>query len=440
MTRNFFEVGYYFILKYDILKKESKKGGNMKEFFTSNRQALFEKMSQGDIAVFFSGSAPQSTADSQYEFRADKNFYYLTGTTQQTSILLMTKSSEKNEVILFIEKPDYNIEKWIGRKMTKEQATEKSGIDNIQYLSAFESFFNRLIYTTKYERIFLDLARMTFEGEMTPAMIFAKKIKKNYPEMTLKNVHKYMCELRMIKSDFEISEIRKAIELTKNGLESVMSCLKPGDYEYVPKAEFAYSIMKNGSDGNAFSTIAASGENAVILHYVENNQIMNDGDLILMDLGAQYRQYASDITRTYPVNGKFTDRQKVLYNIVLKAHDEVIEMMKPGVPFAELNQKCSQVLADGLIEIGLISKPEELSEYYYHGVSHFMGLDVHDIGFRDAVLEPGMVFTVEPGLYIAEEGIGIRIEDDILITSDGHENLSKDIIRTVEDIEAFMES
>jgi len=410
----------------------------MNTFFTENRKRLLDKMNIGDVAIFFSGEAPQSTADSKYEFRPDKNFYYLTGTTQELSVLLLSKLEGRTESILFIEEPNYDIEKWVGRKMTKAQATEISGIDNIQYLPAFESGLNRMIYSTKYDRVFLDLARMAFEGERTAGMLFTDKIKKNYPDLEVKNVHKFMCELRMYKTDFEISEMRKAIALTQAGLEAVMKGLKPGDYEYVPMAEFAYSIMKNGADGNAFSTIAAAGENAVILHYVESNQLMNDGDLILMDLGAQYKQYASDISRTYPVNGKFTERQKTLYNIVLKAHTEVIAMMKPGVPFADLNKKSSEVLAAGLMEIGLIKDASELSKYYYHGVSHFLGLDVHDIGFRDAVLEPGMVFTVEPGLYVAEEKIGIRIEDDILITETGHENLSKDIIRTVDDIEAFM--
>ncbi|MBN2797193.1 MAG: aminopeptidase P family protein [Clostridia bacterium] len=410
----------------------------MKTFFTTNRKNLFDKMNNGDVAVFFAGKAPQSTADSHYVFRADKNFYYLTGTTREAFILVMTKYEGKEEAVLFIEKPDYDIEKWVGRKLKKEDAQEVSGIENIQYLSGFEAYFNRLIYSTKFDAIYFDLARMQFDGETTAAMAFAKKVQDNYPGLQIKNIHKQMCELRMIKSDFEIDEIKKAIELTKNGLEAIMKNLKPGDREYAAQAEFNYSIMKNGADGNAFDTIAASGENAVILHYVENNNVMNDGDLILMDLGAQKNQYASDITRTYPINGKFTDRQRTLYNIVLKAHDEVIKIMKPGIPFSDLNKKCSEVLAEELIKIGLIEDAAGLGKYYYHGVSHFMGLDVHDIGFREVNLEPGMIFTVEPGLYIAEEKIGIRLENDVLITKEGSEVLSKEIIIKPEDIEAFM--
>lgn len=410
----------------------------MKEFFVKNRENLLNKMAVGDMAIFFAGESPQSTADSHYKFRPDKNFYYLTGTIRETFILVLTKLEEKSDVTIFIEKPNYDIEKWVGKKLTVDQVKEISGIENVQYLENFESWLNRSIYSTKYEGMYLDLARMKFKGETTTAMKFAKEIRENYPEITIKNVHRYMSELRMIKSEFEIDEMKKAINLTKNGLEQVMKQLKPGDYEYTAEAEFQYSIKRNGADTNAFDTIAASGGNAVILHYVENNNIMEDNTLILMDLGAQYKQYASDITRTYPVNGKFTDRQKTIYNIVLKANEEVIKMMKPGLEFAELNKKCTEILAEGLLEIGLIKEAKEISKYYYHGVSHFLGLDVHDIGFRDVKLQPGMVFTVEPGLYIAEENIGIRIEDDILITEDGYVNLSSDIIKSVEEIEKFM--
>lgn len=410
----------------------------MKSFFEDNRKNLLNKMKNGEMAIFFSGEAPQSSADSHYTFRPDKNFFYLTGLIRETFILVLLKTENKVEETIFIEKPDFEIEKWVGRKLKIETVKEISGIESVQYLTGFDAWINKIIYSTNYDSMLLDLARMKFEGESTTAMEFATKVQKNYPFMIIKNSHKFMSELRSIKTDFEVEQIEKAINLTKNGLEAIMNSLKPDDNECVPSAEFNYSIMKNGSDGNAFSTIAASGENAVILHYVENDQKMEDGNLILMDLGAQYKQYASDITRTYPINGRFTDRQKVLYNIVLKANIEVAKMMKPGVNFSELNKRSTEILAEGLLEIGLIKDKSEISKYYYHGVSHYMGLDVHDLGFRDVVLAPGMIFTVEPGLYISEEKIGIRIEDDILITEDGHRNLSEKIIKTVEDIEKFM--
>lgn len=410
----------------------------MKSFCTKNRKKLMERMNVGEVAVLFSGEAPQSTADSMYDFRPDKNFYYLTGLTREKFILILTKLENKVEEILFIEKPDYDIEKWVGKKLTIDQTKEISGINNVKYITEFESFFNRMIYTTKYEILYLDLARMGYNKETTVGMKFADEVSKNYKFINIKNIHKFMCELRVIKSDFEIANMRKAIEMTKDGLEAIMKSIKPNQYEYISSVEFNYSIMKDGADGNSFPTIAASGENAVILHYVENNQIIADGNLILFDLGAQYNQYAADISRTYPANGKYSERQKTIYNIVLKARDEVVKIMKPGVEFSSLNKKSIEILTEELIRIGLIKEASELSKYYYHGVSHFLGLDVHDIGDRDVKLEQGMVLTVEPGLYIAEEKIGIRIEDDIFITEDGNENLSEDIIRTIEDIEKFM--
>lgn len=406
--------------------------------YKSNRDQLLKSMKIGEMAVFFAGKAPASSADSLYPFRTDKNFFYMTGLKREGFILLMMKGVKEHKEVLFIAAPNFDKEKWIGRALTKEQCTVVSGIVDVQYIEGFEAHFNRLIYVATYKTVYLDLARAHSDRDGLEAHKFASQLQKKYPELRIKNVHRRMSDYRCIKSDTEIEIIRKAINLTQKGLEEVMTTLKPGDYEYVPKVEFDYSIMKNGADGNAFETIAASGVNATILHYIENDTVMVDGSLVLMDLGAQYGEYASDITRTYPVNGHFTQRQKDIYNLVLKAHDAVIEMMQAEVAFEDLNKKSSKVLMEGLKKLGLIDKDDELSRYYYHGVSHYMGLDTHDLGRRETKLKPGMVLTVEPGLYISEEGIGIRIEDDVLITENGCEVLSADIIRTVEDIEAFM--
>jgi Xaa-Pro aminopeptidase len=232
--------------------------------------------------------------------------------------------------------------------------------------------------------------------------------------------------------------MQKAIDITRDGLKDIMKVLEPGVFEYQLESTFTHSIKMNGADRNSFPTIAASGGDGVILHYVENDKKIEDNVLVLLDLGAQYKEYAADISRTYPSNGKFSSRQKEIYDIVLKAQAATIEIMKPGAKFSVLNETCKKVLTEELTSIGLIKTEEELSKYYYHGVSHFLGLDVHDLGDRDIVLEEGMVLTVEPGLYIAEEQIGIRIEDDILITKDGNRNLSIDIVKTTEDIESFM--
>ncbi|MCK8059919.1 MULTISPECIES: aminopeptidase P N-terminal domain-containing protein [unclassified Fusibacter] len=410
----------------------------MHTFFTQNRENLVKDLNNGDVVILFAGQAPKSTADAHYVFKANKNFYYLTGLTQENFILAVQKVDDQAKSTLFIEKSDYDIEKWMGRKLKKEKAAEISGIDKVDYIEGFERFLTGGIYNDAIKTVYLDLEKLSWKESHSTAHHFAQDFSSRFVHIPVKSAHPIFNRLRRIKRDYEIVKIEKAVELTKVGLEAVMNELKPGMMEYQLESVFSHTIRYNGADGNSFPTIAASGEDAVILHYVENNKACEENTLVLMDLGAQYHEYSADITRTYPVSGKFTERQKTIYNIVLKAMNAVIESMKPGIAFNDLNKTCSDVLVKELTDIGLIEKPEELSKYYYHGVSHHLGLDVHDLGGRDIVLEPGMVFTVEPGLYIAEEGIGIRIEDDILITEDGHRNLSKDIIKTVEEIEAFM--
>lgn len=406
--------------------------------YKRNRQKLFNDMKPGDLAVFFAGKAPASSADSLYPFRTDKNFYYMTGLKREEFILLLAKTENEETETLFILEPNDDIEKWVGRYLSVDACKDISGIDEVKFITEFERHLGGLVYSCDYDRIHMDLARHHGDREGLAAHEFAAKVQQAYPQLRIKDAHRFLREYRVIKSEKELELIRKAIELTRNGLERVMSNLKPGDYEYVPAAEFNYSIMREGADGNAFETIAASGINATVLHYIENNDVLQDGELILMDLGAQYKEYASDITRTYPINGRFTERQADFYNLVLKAHDEVINMMKPEVTVKDLQKRATEVLSAGLKEIGLIEEDSDLIKYYYHGVSHPMGLDTHDLGKREDILREGMVMTVEPGLYIAEENIGIRIEDNVLITEGGHKVLSEDIIRTIEEIEAFM--
>lgn len=405
---------------------------------TNFREKLSQRLSTGDAVILFSGSAPKSTADAHYSFLPNKNFYYFTGITNENFIILMHKTEKAFETHLFIEKPDYDIEKWIGRKMTKEAATSISGIESVKYLDEFESTLNRLIYNDLIKCTYLDLEKLSWDEEDSKALKFSKELQIRYPFIKIDTVHPLVSEIRVIKEEGELERIIKAVELTDVGLKSILNMLKPEVMEYQLEATFAHAIRMAGADGNSFPTIAASGGDAVILHYVENNKAVREGDLVLLDLGAQYQQYAADITRTYPVSGKFSERQKTIYNIVLKAQQATIDAMQVGVKFERLNMVCKETLSNELKAIGMIQSDDELTKYYYHGVSHYLGLDVHDLGNRDVVLQPGMVLTVEPGLYIAEENIGIRIEDDILITTDGPINLSKMIPKTVEEIEALM--
>lgn len=406
--------------------------------YEAHRAQLEGFLEVGDMAILFSGKAPKSTADAHYSFLPNKNFYYFTGCTQEHFIVAMVKTSKGLEATLFIEKPDYEIEKWIGRKLTSEAAEKLSGIHDVQYLDGFVSWVSKTVYNGKVERLFLDLEKMNWDESDSPAAVFAGDFAKRYPFVNVKSLHYILCELRVLKSDEEVELVKKAIEITHIGIDALMKTIKPELYEYQLEATFQYHIRMNGAERCSFETIAASGGDGVILHYVENSKQIKDGDLVLLDLGAQYQQYAADISRTFPVNGKFTDRQKQIYNIVLKAQNTVIEAMKPGIPFEELNKVCQRTLTDELKKIGLIKEDSELSKYYYHGVSHYLGLDVHDIGSRNGLLKEGMILTVEPGLYIAEENIGIRIEDDVLITEKGNEVLSKQIPKTVEEIEAIM--
>lgn len=411
----------------------------MQSIYEAHREHLSQFLNVGDLAVLFSGKAPKSTADAHYAFLPNKNFFYFTGCTEEHFIVTMLMTDKGLETTLFIEKPDYDVEKWVGRKLTKASAIEKSGIKDVQYLDQFISFTGRLINNGKVERVFLDLEKLSWDEMESAASTFVSEFSKRYPFITVKSLHFILCELRVIKSEEEIKQIETAIDLTNKGLDAILKILKPGVIEYQLEATFAYHIRMHGAERCSFETIAASGADGVILHYVENKKPVQAGDLVLLDLGAQYGQYAADISRTYPVSGKFTERQAQIYNIVLKAQQDVIDAMKPGIPFEELNKVCQKSLAESLKQIGLIKEDSELTKYYYHGVSHYLGLDVHDIGSRNGLLKPGMVLTVEPGLYIAEENIGIRIEDDILITEEGNIVLSKQIPKSVADIEAMMQ-
>ncbi|WP_312471365.1 aminopeptidase P family protein [Neobacillus sp.] len=410
-----------------------------KDFYTNNRNRLYEKLEDRSLLVLFAGKAPQKSADEAYTFVPNRNFYYLTGMNEPNIIFLAYKINNKVEESLFIEKSDPVLEKWIGKTVSKEEAEEISGIGNIQFIEQFESLLSRTLFTTSFTNVYLDLERRELDQITSKAQQFASKLQANYPFLQLKNVYPDICELRVFKTPEEIEEMKKAIDITYKGIKNIMCHAKSAKKEYQLEAYFDFILTSEGVKDYAFPTIVASGKNGTILHYDKNDAAIEEGSLVLLDLGAQYNYYNADISFTFPVNGKFTEKQKTYYNIVLKALRETTALIKPGVPYAKLNEHTKKVLSGECIKVGLIKDESEIGNYYYHGVSHFLGLDTHDVGsYKDLILQPGMVLTVEPGLYIEEEGIGIRIEDDILVTEEGHEVLSKDIIRSVEEIEAFM--
>lgn len=409
-----------------------------KEVFINNRKKLINGLDDNSVVILFAGKAPQKSADEQYVFTPNRNFYYLTGIDEEKHILMINKVNNNVEELLFIQKPDPIMEKWVGKTIRENEAKEVTGIENVKYLDGFNGQLNAIFTSGDIENIYLDLERRGYDEVKSEREIFASEVVKKYPYVRVKNVYNNIAELRLVKSPEEIEEMKKAISITIEAVESLMKNSKPGMMECELEAYYDFICKQRGVKDYAFNTIAAAGKNATILHYVDNNSEMKDGDLILFDLGAQVNYYNGDISRTFPVNGKFSERQKEVYEAVLRVNEEVISMIKPGANWGEINEKAADLLGEECIKLGLIKEKSEVRKYYFHSIGHSLGLDTHDIGKRWVDLKPGMVFTVEPGLYIEEESIGIRIEDDVVVTENGCEVLTKDMIKSVEDIEAFM--
>ena len=407
-------------------------------FFINNRKRFVAKMEDYSTAVFFSGKAPRESADQEYDFSVDRNFFYLTGIEKENMVLIINKVAGKATEILYIPPVDEYYEKWFGILMRKEEAIKVSGIKTIENRDEFMTqFAKRLSSADRPDHVYI-FSYITDENEPYDSYrSLAHWIRNQFPAINIKSSLDIMIELRSSKSEEEVSEIKTAIGYTKEALEFVMKNLKPGKFEYQVKADFEYQIMLRGSKPS-FKTIGASGKNAVILHYIDLKQKIEDGSMILLDLGALSNMYASDITRTYPANGKFTQRQKDIYNLVLEAQDVTMDAMHVGASEIAVNNAVKAHYAKGLKSLKIIKDDSEVEKYYYHSIGHPLGLDVHDLRRRDKIMQENNVYTVEPGLYIKEEGIGIRIEDDVWVTKDGNINLSSHIIKTVNDIENFM--
>lgn len=407
--------------------------------YSARRDAVLEKMEEGSFAILYSGAEVHVSADSYAHFECNRNFFYLTGLRREEMALILDKAVTPAKVTLFIEEADPTMERWYGRKVTVEEAKEITGITDVQMIGSLESTINRMMTREDVSGVYFDTYRHALSDLPDYNLVKASEFSAKYPGTPVKNLFPLVAALRMWKDADEIQATRAAIGLTKNALEYVMENLTPGMYEYQAQADFEYHIMRNGADGPGFPTIAGSGINGTMLHYDTNREICADGSLLLLDLGARLNGYNADITRTYPVNGKYTERQRAVYEIVLAANKRVAAEAKPGMTLAQLNDICKSVLAKGLMDLGLIEEEAQVSKYYMHGVSHHLGIDVHDVSIAaNKELAPGAIITDEPGLYIDEWEIGIRIEDDLLITEDVAEVLSQDILRDPDDIEAFM--
>jgi Xaa-Pro aminopeptidase len=409
------------------------------------RTTYASKVVEPSLSLFFSGRAPQRSADQNYLFSVNRNFYYLTGIDQQHVVLLIAKGAHKTDSYLFIEPIDPVKALWDGAGLSFEEAAEIAQIDvkNVKPIDTLNLFISQLLSTNRralygqVETIYLDLERQSDTSSQTPAQLFAQYLQKDYPFVSIKTNQMILAEQRMIKDQSEIDTIRKAISITDEGLSRIMKHLAPGKTEFGMQAEYNY-VLNYHRTTPSFDTIAASGKNATILHYIENKDEIKDHTLLLLDLGVELDHYCSDITRVFPANGTFTERQKAVYEVVLEANKKTIEWLKPGVTLKEFNDFGKSILIEGAKKLGLIKEDSEIDKYYYHGLGHYLGLDVHDVGNYSLPIPEGALITVEPGLYIAEESIGIRIEDDVVVTKDGAINLSKQIIKEVKDIEAFM--
>jgi len=409
-----------------------------RETIIKRRNELLKENKKGSITVVFSGDLVKRSADSTYPFVVNRNFYYLTNCDEDSLIYVYINTENVSKEILFIK--DYNPleEKWVGKSLTKDEAIHKSGIFIVQPLSQFESIFTRTLARNDVDTIYVDSERDSFKQRLNEAEKFTKKLSDSYPHLKVININQKINLMRTVKSDEEIEEIKNAIEVTRKGIEFILKNIKPGRYEYQSAADFEYQCALNNAT-LAFDTIVASGKDATILHYVTNQKPLVENDLVLFDLGASVNHYCADISRTFPVSGKFTDRQKTFYTIVLKAQEEVIKAIKPGITLIQLNEIVRSVYKDECVKANIIESEDQVDQVYYHSVSHSLGLDTHDVGLVEgAVLKPGMVVTVEPGLYSEKESIGIRIEDDVLVTEDGSINLSSSILKSVEEIETYM--
>ena len=410
------------------------------ETLQTRRENLASEMEKNSMLIINSGNAPVKSADQYYEFSVWRNFFYLTNIDMPNMAYVMKKTDDEITHYLFIDQVSELEEKWSGYRMKKDIASQISGIDekNIHPIQDLKKTIGTWMTNHNLENAYFDLERNTYNHPDTTQTELAREIQTKYPHLNLTNAQPFLTQMRLIKSDCEIQNLKTAVGKTKLGIERMLQEAKPGMKEYELEAYFDFVTKQAGVKGRAFGTIAAAGTNATVLHYHDNDTIINDGELILFDLGCSWNNYNADISRTFPINGKFSSRQKEIYQAVLDVQKEVINKIKPGIKLSELNEIAKKSLASKCKILGLIDKDEDLQKYYYHGIGHFLGLDTHDVGGRDRELKAGMVITIEPGLYIEEESIGIRIEDDILVTETGFENLSADIIKEIDDIESSM--
>ena len=403
-----------------------------------HRIRLYDTIPEGSMILSYAGVPIHTNEDDYYPFEANSQFFYLTGLERENMAFLAVKAGGATHEILFIEAADPLAERWTGKMPTKEEASQQSGIKDVRFTDSIGAAVSRYMGRYNIEAVYFDLYRCDISDPEDYNAMKAREFARLYPAVALRDLHRACVPLRECKDAEEISLVRQAVDITRQGLEQVMKTLKPGQKEYQAQAGFEYTCRALGAVRFAFPTISASGRNGCMMHYNTNREEIRPGSLLLMDLGAKYGNYCSDITRTFPADRKYTPRQREIYSLVLKANLAVAAAARPGITLKDLNDVARSVLGEGLVSLGLISDPEEVGKYYMHSVSHSIGIDCHDASFVGDVLQPGWIISDEPGLYIDEEEIGIRIEDDLLITENGCEVLSRNIPKDPDEIESFM--
>jgi Xaa-Pro aminopeptidase len=419
------------------------------KLFARNRQRFCKQLKPNSIALFNSNDFMPTSADGTHPFIQQTDILYLSGIDQEETLLLICPDTpeEKQKEILFIKETNEQIATWEGQKYTKEQARKISGIKSIHWTSELNTILRPLVVQS--ENIYLNTNEhlRAAAAVETRDMRFLKWFRQVFPLHNYERLAPIMNDLRAVKSPLEIELIKEACGITEKAFRRLLGFIRPGVWEYEIEAEIVYAFIRNRSRGPVFETIVASGIDSCTLHYVKNDKQCNDGDLVLIDFGAEYANYASDVTRTLPVNGKFSKRQKEVYNAVLKIQKAAIQMLKPGNTLEKYQKDVARLMQAELIRLGVLKKAEVKKQsedsplykkFFPHGTSHHLGLDVHDYGDRYRKFEFGMVFTCEPGIYVRDEAIGVRIENDILITKDGPVDLTETIPREVEEIEALM--
>jgi Xaa-Pro aminopeptidase len=419
------------------------------DIFIKNRERFVARMQKDSIAIFVSNDEVASNGDAIYNFKQNSDLFWLSGIKQEDSMVILFPDNPdpKYREVLVLVRPNELKEKWDGKRLRVQEAQAISGIQTIVWLDSLDGLLQPWIHLA--DNIYLDSNENDRKANLlrTRDYRFIDEMRSRYPLHHYLRAAKIMKELRAIKTAQEVEVIQQAIDITEVTFRRLLQFVKPGVMEYEIEAEIFHSFLSQRATGPAYGSIIASGDNARILHYVSNNAACKDGDLILMDFGAEYGSYCADLTRTIPVNGKFSRRQKTVYNACLHLHDYAKSILKPGISILDYTDKVGEEATQQFLKIGLLRKSDVKNEdkenrayrkYLYHGISHHLGIDVHDLGTRTEPIKAGMVFTVEPGIYIEEEQMGIRIENNLWITKNGNKDLMKNIPITVEDIEALM--